>query len=79
MSKSFKTILTPFQKLTDQQRNELFEDTLDLVKRHGWESFAVALEKVCYRAALHEHLGEWIWEKRAEIVDQTRGVSRRKP
>ena len=78
MSKSLKTDLTPLQKLTDRQKNELLEDTLDLVKRHGWEPFAIAVEAVCHRVALHEHFGEWIWEKRAEIVSQTRaGLSKK--
>ena len=71
MSKSFISHLTTSQKLTDRQKNELFEDTLDLVHRHGWESFAAAVETVCYRVAFHEHLSQWIWEKRAEIVSQT--------
>lgn len=57
---------------THRQKQQLIEDTLGLIRRHGWESFAGALEAACNRVALHEFLSQWIWEKRARIVNQAR-------
>lgn len=76
--KPIKNGLTPSGKLTVEQRRKLTEDARGLVERHGWDSFAEAVETICERVAFHGYLSEWIWEERARLVRRTRAVPRRK-
>jgi hypothetical protein len=59
-------------KLTESQKQKLRSDTFHLVKRHGWEPFAEAVESACHGIAGQHYFSEWIWNKRAAIIRRAR-------